>query len=349
MKITKDDILSYDLKVIDDSRLSTKKYLNGIFSFFNQSKKALILYIYLKNKEEIYITNLSNKVAIADLKTAKSKCIITDSNGYDILEFKNYLDSMFMNQDRYINIHEFYKKYIELLEYNYKNITLYSDIDDSILSKLYSINKSSIHPTIRTTEISVDGFDLYYDSSYRFFTWDGAWEACSNRRDRMERESETFLSNYRMEVEKNLFNQCVERINSYLKKINEYIKNNNIQLSSKSIKIVLDSNYIVTLNTSNNILNIQNKENIKNYLFYDYTSNTTRNKISVGSNDYEITDNGKMLLGKAYGYVIYKENVKKMLKETMCDIESSYNTSEKIENILCIFIQEITNILKDAI
>lgn len=319
-KLKYDDILFYDLEYID------KK--NSMISINNAGK--FILHITLKNNGVL---------------TFSSK-----SNDYDLLEKKNELDEYFMGKEEYKNLNLIYEKIGRsvIMTCKEKKIMMNKSNKDYILEELYKINKSILSKKISIPEIPIDNFDYYYDSSYRFSTYNSACDACSNRRDRMERESVDFFDSYQKKINDNLKSYTQELIDLYLLNINDFLKNNLLNSNDDLMSIVLDSCHIININITSLSLNQKNKIILQNFLD-DIIPKTNAKSIHIGFNDYEIDDNGKTLLSKAYRYVIYKNNVQSSLKKIGKEYQKTIYNQDIVNYILCTFIESLTYWIKNRL
>jgi len=122
-----------------------------------------------------------------------------ESDDFDLLEIKDRLDKYYMEELTYTNLQS---TFVNLVKFFVVYFGFYSNhkqnrVNETItLKEFYKLNETILSKSIYDAELPIEHFDYYYDSSYRFFTFNGAWDACSNRRDRMERESSEFFNNY---------------------------------------------------------------------------------------------------------------------------------------------------------
>lgn len=176
----------------------------------------------------------------------------------NVFSEKNKLDSYFLNSVTLNRLKEFaYKELVytsELLKLD-KEISNYYENSISYLNDLSkAVSGNKIEPVCLKYSEKID---FTYDGSPRFLTYNGCFDACSNRKDRLERETRNFFQNYR-ELIINSFSEAVitkieELISSmsnyslnHLKQKTDNIKFDDINLEKSEISSLSD---ILNLNS----------------------------------------------------------------------------------------------------
>lgn len=284
--------------------------------------------------------------------TLKNKGLVSIYNkscDFDLLEIKDKLDKHFMDDNQYKRLHIVYKDIIDhLVKISYSNFELRKRKKENIIIQdLYNINQLTLAEKISKIPFPIDKFDYYYNSSYRFFTFNGAWEACSNRRDRMESESSSFLNNYSTDITKHIIQHYIKTVTTYLLNVDKIIRKHKVECKKSAIHIQLN-NFEIVLNPNCLTLTQKDSEILKDYLLKLF-SDVNVPRLSVGLRDYDIKDNGEMLFLKSYKYDIYKSHIQESLQMLADDIWKQYLIEIQNDEILTKFIESITHWLKEEV
>lgn len=275
--------------------------------------------------------------------------VFNKSSDFVLLEIKDKLDKYFMDKDQYNSLHIVYKEIIDyLVKISISNFELQKRRkENTTIQDIYNINKLALANKISKIPLPIDKFDYYYDSSYRFFTYNGAWEACSNRRNRMESESLEFLNNYSKDLANYISKRYIAMVTTYLLNVDKVIRIHKVKWKKNKICIRFN-NFIIVLNPNHLTLTKKDAEILENYLLKIF-SDINVSHLSIGINDYDIKDNGKILFSKAYKYDIYKSRIQKSLQRLGNDIWKQYLKHMERDEIMLIFIESITSWLKEEL
>lgn len=281
------------------------------------------------------------------LKNVGLTPVYNEFNDFLLLEIKDKLDKYFMASDQYKNLHAVYKEIVDYIVkiFSYNSELEKRNIENMNIQKLYDINQLALSNTFRKVPLPIDKFDYYYDSSYRFFTYDGAWDACSRRRDRMERESHEFLSNYSQEIFDYLNQYYIKKLTTYLVNVDKILRRHKGKWKNNKILVKLNDNYFIVLNPDRLVLTQKESDIMKIYLLSLF-SNINIPGLSVGFSDYDVKDNGKRLFSKAYKYDIYTDHIQNSLKKLADDIWKQYLIHLEEDEVVTKFIESITSWLK---
>lgn len=296
------------------------------------------------------MSEISNSMVL--MLTLKSKGLVPIFNkscDFDILEIKDKLDEHFMDDNQYKRLHIVYNDIIDhLVKISFNNFELRKrQKENIIIQDLYNVNQLTLAEKISKIPFPIDKFDYYYDSSYRFFTYNGAWDACSNRRDRMESESSRFLSNYSTDITKHIIHHYIKILTTYLSNVDKIIRKHKVELKKSAIHIQLN-NFEIVLDSNRLTLTQKDSEILKSYLLKLF-SDINVSRLSVGFRDYDIKDNGKILFSKAYKYDIYKSHIQESLQKLGNDVWNQYLTQTQNDEIIIKFIESITHWLKEEV